>query len=99
MAKTVEVALGEQTYSVPILNIGQIEQVYEIMETLPRYKVSHAVLRIAFQRVEPKVNVDAIEPGDESMEQIMGAAQVILKASGFKEGKSNGAADPRLAAA
>lgn len=76
MRATLEVTLGGVRYVVPKLNVGQIEEITERGRTGRPFDV----LRLAFARVEPKVDVNTIEA---DADEIGAAIRAIMAFSGF----------------
>lgn len=73
MPVTVQVKLGDVTYTVPRMNIGQLERLTELPQGTT--KAAFGALRIAFERAEPQVDFDTIEA---TREEITDAASAIL---------------------
>ena len=84
-----KIKLGETEYDVPKMNIGQLEEVTVALD-LPAIKRPFAILRIAFARSTPKVDVNSVEATNA---QIAAAITEILSAAGFAK-----AVDPNAAA-
>lgn len=88
MPVNVEVKLGETTYTVPRMNIGQIERITE----LPAGKMSFGALRIALERAEPKVaDFGAIEA---TSQEVIEAARAVLRMSGMAKDAEPGESKP-----
>jgi hypothetical protein len=84
------IKFGDTEYSVPKLNIGQLEEVTAAFD-LPAMRRPFAILRIALKRADPKVaDPNAIEATND---EIADAVMQILQSSGFgKATDPNGAA-------
>lgn len=79
MSKTASITLGDVAYTVPALNIGQLERVADAMQG-PAHRAGFAVLRIAMERATPAVDIGTVEA---SADEISKSAKAILEASGF----------------
>lgn len=77
---SITVTLGDTEFTVPPLNIGQLEQVTEAL-TGPPVRATFAILRIALTRATPLVAPQTIEA---TRDQVAAAVDAILKNSGFK---------------
>lgn len=61
MAKTITVKLGEQDYSVPALNLGQVEELMELWESngelspAARFRITLKSAEIILRRAKPPV--------------------------------------------
>lgn len=95
MAKSAKIYLGEAEYDVPMLNIGQLERVTDLI-VAGGTRVGFSVLRIALERATPKVeDAGAVEA---SADQVRGAVKSIMVMSGFEpEAPSAGEAQPAAA--
>ena len=77
MARTAEIILDGQTYTVRAFNIEQIERVMASPG-------SFAVLRIALERSEPPVAKDAVSELEPTMVEIRTALETVMKLSGLE---------------
>lgn len=101
MRNRITIRLGAHDYSVPHLNLGEIEEVHEALadETLSPLKRSYALLAIAFKRAEPELgDVRAVEA---SPIEVRAAIDSVLKHSGLQatEGADPNASAPAAAGA
>ena len=85
MAREAKCTLDGVEYTVPALNIGQLEQVTEAFDG-PRTKIPFAVLRIAMHRASPKIDLANASP---SMDELATAVQAILETAGLQKGEAN----------
>ncbi len=86
---TIPVTLAGTEYNVHKPNIGQLRRITKVFNG-PSESVSFDVLRIAFERSEPKCeDVEQVEAG---FDEIAVAAGAILMFAGLK--KDEAAADP-----
>lgn len=81
MPKTATIRLGETDYIVRAFNVGELEQVLELSDTLSRAKMPFAILRLALRVAVPPV---ASETLDATPIQIGIAVDTILELSGLK---------------
>ena len=82
MGKTATITLGGTDYVVHPFNIGELEQVSDLLSGPPQ-KIPFAVLRLALRRAEPSVpNPDSIEA---SPDEIGAAAKALLVLSGLQQ--------------
>jgi hypothetical protein len=89
--KHLKVHLGETEYTIPELDIGQLEDVTAVFEG-PLRKVAYSTLAIALQRATPPVaDIRALQARHD---QVMHAANEILIFSGFKKRDADKDADP-----
>lgn len=79
---TINVTLAGQTYAVSKLNIGQLRRVAKVFAAGTADAFSFDVLRIAFERAEPKVA--DIEELEADFEEFTAAVEAILSAAGLK---------------
>lgn len=89
MAAT-KITLGGVVYSVPMLNIGQIEEMAGV-EDLPPLQRSLGTIRIALQRATPPIP-DAFKEIETSPHEIGEAFKKILQAAGLT--KADGPNEP-----
>lgn len=83
----IKVTLGGTDYSVPKLNIGQLEEVTAAFDMLP-VRRPFAILRIAMRRATPVIeNWDEVEPGND---EVAAAVSAILANSGFQKADPSG---------
>ena len=85
MAKEAKITLDGVEYTVPALNIGQLEEVSEAFDG-PRTKIPFSVVRIALARATPKADFDAMSP---TMDEIGSAVQAILETAGLQKSDAN----------
>lgn len=79
------VTLGDVSYDVPKMNIGQIEELSLL--DLPPARWTYAVLRIVMKRAVPQVpDLNEIEA---TPQQIRDAVEAVLQASGYKISSPN----------
>lgn len=98
MAKTAKITLGGVEYEIHKLNVGELEQVTDILSTVSQSLVPFAVLRIAMKRATPAVDVGSIEADPE---EIRDAVTTILSLTGMapaKDGDQPGEGRPATAA-
>lgn len=86
MARTASVTLGGTQYEVPKFNIGQLERVADAIAATDPGKAAFGILRIAFERVEPKVSLDTVEADPE---EIAAAMSAIMELAGLRPPKAN----------
>lgn len=91
MARESKVTLDGVLYTVPALNIGQLEKVTEAFE-LPRGKVPYAILRIALERSDPKADLEKLSP---TVEEVADAIKDILRVAGLQD-KDENPTEPNL---
>ncbi len=89
MVRTTTIKLDGVEYAVPALNIGQLERLSDAFE-LPAGRIAYAVLRVALERAEPKVDMEQVAP---SVDEIREAFQAVAELSGFAMKKTNGSAE------
>jgi hypothetical protein len=76
MARTAEIVLDGQTYTIRAFNIGELEIIQKANNDV------WIVLRTALRRAEPKVaNVDELEP---TSDELTAAFRTIMELAGFK---------------
>ena len=87
MAKSINVSLGGTGYKVPMLDIGQLEEVGEILEKESSpIKRTFAVLRVAMRRSDPSVpDVGTLEADGR---EVKAAVEQVLELSGLIERKA-----------
>jgi hypothetical protein len=93
--KTVTIKLGERSYKVPHLNLGQVDDIDELMANgeLKRLKRSYAVLAVVLQRADPKV--EDVRSLEASPEEVNAAIKTALEFSGIKPAEGS---DPNSSA-
>lgn len=96
MAKTINITLGESSYAVPHLNMGQIEELSEIYEepdyasSARKFKTTKRIATLLLRRAEPKIeDFSTIEC---TTEELAVAIRSILAASGLQTGATPGEA-------
>jgi hypothetical protein len=88
---SVDVSLAGKAYSVPMLNIGQLELVTDALAG-PPMRATFAILKIALKRATPPVpKPDEIEA---TRDEVAAAVDAILVQAGFKEAKDPNAPTP-----
>lgn len=94
--KTAVITLDGQQYTVHRFNLGELEQVTQLMlAESPRQAIGFKMLAIALRRAQPKIeNIELIEP---EAEEVAAAVRVVLDLSGMV--KADAAANPPAAAA
>ena len=80
-AKVAEVVLGGETYKIPRMNIGQLERVTDLVAENKPNRLMFGILRIALERVEPKIDPGALEI---DTDELADAVQKIAVLSGLK---------------
>lgn len=77
---TEKITLGGSDYTIRTFNIGELERIAEIMEG-PRTKVPFAIIRIALERAEPKVE----KPNDieATTDEVSSAMVAVMKLAGL----------------
>jgi hypothetical protein len=84
MPKTITVPLGGTDYTIPMLNLGQLEDAAVVLSGEPA-RASFGVLRIALSRATPKVeDVAALEI---DADELKSAVEQILTLSGLSTKK------------
>ncbi len=79
--KTAKVVLGGDEYEVHKLNVGELEEVVDILENTAKARVPFAILRIALKRATPAVpDAGAIEA---EPAEVRDAVVAILALSGM----------------
>ena len=87
MPKEAKVTLDGTEYTIPALNIGQLEDVSAIFgEAAPSSKSGIAILRIAMQRAEPKPDMEKLAP---TFAEVGEVVQAVLKLSGLQQPDAN----------
>lgn len=89
----ITVHLGDHHYTIPALNIGQLEQVTDALLGPPT-KAAFAILKVALQRASPTPDLATLAP---QRDQVALAVREILALSGF-EPERKGDLDPNGAA-
>lgn len=85
MAKDATIVIDGTSYTIPKLNIGQLEEVAEAFDG-SRTKIPFLILKIAMRRATPKVDFDTLSP---SMDEIGDAVQAILQTAGLQKSDAN----------
>lgn len=83
---TVVVILGGHPVQVPKFNIGQHRKTVQIMRGDPG-DASFAVLELALERVEPKINLEELGV---AFHEVSAAVNKILEFSGYEAAVPNG---------
>lgn len=89
--KTAEIVLGGTTYTVHAFNIGEIEQVTNLVEDAAPGKnatMALAILAIALKRAEPAI-ADAKSIEIDSLDEVIAAANIIMELAGVKKTDAN----------
>lgn len=82
--KTVTVTLGGDAYEVPRLNIGQLEEVSDLLsQDVSDGRRSLAILRIALRRATPKV--DDVGEIEMDLNDMSAAVLAVLELAGLKQ--------------
>lgn len=84
MARTAKITLGEQEYTIRAFNLGELEEIGELIETASdrKGKVSFEIIKMALRRADPKV--DDAGTIEATMDQVSEAATAILELAGLK---------------
>lgn len=86
MAKTATITLAGVDYTVHAFNIGELEELADIIEGPPK-KAAFQILRLAMKRAIPPVtDVNAIEA---ERDEISAAMEVITKLAGLADKTAN----------
>jgi hypothetical protein len=86
MPKTATITLGGQQFAIKPFNIGELERLGDVFAGQSNnIKTAFAVLRLAMERAEPKIdNIDALEL--DSFDEVIAASNAILELAGLKKG-------------
>ena len=96
MARTVEIRIGETTYKVHALTIGQLERMTELAGTLETndaagsMRAGFQLLKIALERTEPKI--EQIDDFEITIDEMNDAVGKVMELSGLKIVPPTGAA-------
>lgn len=92
MSRTIVVTLDETEFTIPRLNLDQLERCGIAASELPQSRSGFAILKIALERATPK----QVDPADFSPtpEQIGEAILKVMQLSGMKMGGNTGANPP-----
>lgn len=96
MAKTVKVILGGTEYTVPRLNIGELEELTEIVTSTPAHRLAFHVLGIALRRANPQPPED-IKTIETDGPEIAEALSKIMVLAGMKDPDSENPPQPPAA--
>lgn len=96
MAKTVQITLGGTEYTVPRLNIGELEELTEIVTSTPATKLAFQVLGIALRRAKPSLPED-IKSIETDGHEIKEALSRIMILAGMKDPDSANPPQPPAA--
>jgi hypothetical protein len=83
MGNSVKVTLGGVEYTVPQLNVGQLEDISNTRKPFD-------VLRIALRRAEPKLSLEQINDIEATKPEIDAAMDAIMAQSGVTKDASQG---------
>ena len=93
MARTAVIKLGGVDYTVHAFNMGELRRVATIFNKAKAngggegVEVAFDVLRIAFERAEPKADVETVEP--ESFDEVISASRTLLELAGLQKTEEN----------
>jgi hypothetical protein len=90
-SKQLKVTINEVEYTIPALNVGQLESVAEIISGPPSNTAGLYILKVALKRAQPSPDMETFSP---SFEQIGKIVQDVLAMSGLEQ-----KVDPQQAAA
>jgi hypothetical protein len=80
---SVTVTLGGTDYKVPMLNIGQLEELTDVFLG-PAQKAGFGVLKIALSRADPAVETEKFSAIAATRKEIKAAVDAIMELSGFE---------------
>lgn len=78
MARTAEITLDGQSYTIPALNVGQLERVLGAA-------AGFDVLRIALERATPPLTAEQLNAIEPTMAEVNGAITAIMVLSGMEQ--------------
>jgi hypothetical protein len=86
MARTAKVTLDETEFSVPALNIGQLERVSAVISAGRGSSGAFEILKIALERAAPKPDFEALAP---TLDEVAAAVKAVLVLSGLQKPDEN----------
>lgn len=86
MPTIIEATLDGIKFEIKKLNIGQLEEVSDVLKQSAPGKVGLGILRIALQRATPKANFDDLSPTVDEVAKLVGD---VLTASGLQKPDAN----------
>lgn len=87
MPREIKVTLGETEFTVPALNIAQLQDISEIIAAgVPTTSAGFTILKVAMKRATPAPDWDSLGP---TLDEISDAVQTILKLSGLQKPDAN----------
>lgn len=82
MAKTFEVTLGGDKYTLHRFNLGELEDVAELTASMSASRAGFAILKVALRRAEPAIADPSVI--EASADELQAAINAIMVASGMK---------------
>lgn len=86
MAREAKVTLDGVDYTVPALNIGQLQEVSAVITGGAAAVGGFDILKIALRRATPKADLETIAP---TMDEVGAFVQEVLKLSGLQKPDAN----------
>lgn len=86
MSKSVKITLGEISFDVPALNIGQLQDVSEVISKATSGAAGFDIIKIALKRADPKPDYETLAP---TIDEIGAGVQAVLKLSGLQKPDGN----------
>lgn len=86
MPRNCSIRLDETEFTVPALNIAQLQNVAEIIASDSPSKGSFSILKVAMERATPTADWTALAP---TLDEIADAIAAILKMSGLQKPEAN----------
>jgi hypothetical protein len=89
MRREISIVLDGETYRVPALNIGQLQEVGQILSSASNGAAtsgSFEVLKVALRRVDPKPDLETLCP---TYDEVGAAVRSILAMSGLQKPDEN----------
>lgn len=97
MSKTYTITLGGETYTCHPFNLGELEDIADLTDTLSGAKAGFAILRLALARATPAVPDPRLLEG--SAAEVEAAITAVMRSSGMEIGAADsGEARPATAA-